>query len=536
MLLFAQENKMVSMAKPIKSKRVIELDSEKAKWYFRDEKNYVNFDLPDYFHFNDLLTIASGILTSNTSRDKLYKKLSNGKNDSPKNYEQVNYTLLGNKDGKFGWRQFQIIHPVLYVDLVNLITNTDNWQIIKNKFKEFNKTCVQCISIPRVSQDGNSHRASQVMHWWEAIEQRSVKMALEYSYVFTTDVANCYPSIYTHSIEWALAQGGREEVKKYRNNSNEPRSPGSVLGAQIDRKIQEMNFGQTNGIPQGSVLMDFIAEIVLGYGDVLLTEILRKEIPPEENFRILRYRDDYRIFVNNPVMGQQILKHLSAVLYGLNMKMNQGKTTENDDIILSSIKSEKLERIATAPVTQHYQKEALRIYQISKKYPNAGIVTKELSLFYDRIFSLKYLKNTDIEVLVAIFCMIALSSPRLINWISAIISHLLSIIGNDTRKKKIVEKIYKKFKDIPNTGFIDIWLQRISAPLGVELSYNDRMTRMALEALPNSSIWECSWLNADVVALLDVAQVSDLDTKIKTGSLPPVIQRREVELFKLNYD
>jgi hypothetical protein len=33
-----------------------------------------------------------------------------------------------------------------------------------------------------------------------------------------------------------------------------------------------MRHGQTNGIPQGSVLMDFIAEMVLGYADTLITK------------------------------------------------------------------------------------------------------------------------------------------------------------------------------------------------------------------------------------------------------------------------
>lgn len=38
-----------------------------------------------------------------------------------------------------------------------------------------------------------------------------------------------------------------------------------------------MQYGQTNGIPQGSVLFDFIAEIVLGYADLLLYEDLQKK-------------------------------------------------------------------------------------------------------------------------------------------------------------------------------------------------------------------------------------------------------------------
>lgn len=40
-----------------------------------------------------------------------------------------------------------------------------------------------------------------------------------------------------------------------------------LLGNMIDTYMQGMQYGQTNGIPQGSVLFDFIAEIVLGYAD-----------------------------------------------------------------------------------------------------------------------------------------------------------------------------------------------------------------------------------------------------------------------------
>jgi len=55
-----------------------------------------------------------------------------------------------------------------------------------------------------------------------------------------------------------------------------------------------MTYGQTNGIPQGSVLMDFIAEIVLGYTDLELShKINQLKI---EDYQIIRYRDDYRIF------------------------------------------------------------------------------------------------------------------------------------------------------------------------------------------------------------------------------------------------
>lgn len=49
------------------------------------------------------------------------------------------------------------------------------------------------------------------------------------------------------------------------------------LGKLIDTYIMGMQYKQTNGIPQGSVLFDFIAEIVLGYADMLLYEDLKKK-------------------------------------------------------------------------------------------------------------------------------------------------------------------------------------------------------------------------------------------------------------------
>lgn len=68
-----------------------------------------------------------------------------------------------------------------------------------------------------------------------------------------------------------------------------------------------MCHGQTNGIPQGSVLMDFLAGMVLGHADHELTEKINKNSITD--YHILRYRDDYRIFVNNPGAGQDIAKY-----------------------------------------------------------------------------------------------------------------------------------------------------------------------------------------------------------------------------------
>lgn len=44
----------------------------------------------------------------------------------------------------------------------------------------------------------------QILEWWETTEQGALWLAQEFPMIVTTDIADCYPSIYTYSIAWAL--------------------------------------------------------------------------------------------------------------------------------------------------------------------------------------------------------------------------------------------------------------------------------------------------------------------------------------------
>ena len=153
-------------------------------------------------------------------------------------------------------------------------------------------------------------------------------MSLDYEYLTNIDISNCYGSIYTHSIPWAIH--GKDKAKKNRKGDN-------LIGNVIDKHLKELSYGQTNGIPQGSVLMDFIAEMVLGYIDCELTKKIKIK-----NYDIIRYRDDYRIFTHNLSDGEQIVKLISEVLIDFGMSLNPNKTKPTDQVIKGSIKPDKL--------------------------------------------------------------------------------------------------------------------------------------------------------------------------------------------------
>ena len=286
-----------------KARSVVQLTSVEARDFFLKHESYFTTDLPPYFRFDWLLAGTFEVLQG--------KQLRELRSRSPREYDRVNHRILANKDGRYAWRPLELIHPAIYVSLVLCMTEPHQWELICNRFRGFhNNSKVSCLSLPVESLTKQKDKASQIHQWWWEVEQKSIELALDYEFIIRTDITDCYSSIYTHSIAWAIHT---KEIAK-----NDRRSE-HLIGNVIDSHIQDMRQGQTNGIPQGPVLMDFIAEIVLGYADEELTREIDALEPSVGEYQIIRYRDDYRIFVNHPQDGERILKCLTEVLIDLGL-------------------------------------------------------------------------------------------------------------------------------------------------------------------------------------------------------------------------
>ena len=503
-------------------KRVTELNHIEAKAFFLKEESYFSFDLPQYFVFQKILEAVEKRLDGKILSD-FYASIttSEGKQISIKPFdcENVNYTLLNNKDGKFAWRPLQLIHPAIYVSLVRKITEENNWQHIIDKFTEFQSNPkIKCQSIPLQSEGEFSDKALAVNQWWLLIEQHSIELALSFEYVLHTDISNCYGSIYTHSIPWALHT--KPIAKADRDKS--------LLGNIIDDHLRNMSYGQTNGIPQGSVLMDFIAEMVLGFADLELSDKLSKTTI--EAYQIIRYRDDYRIFANNPQDAELITKFLAEILIGLGMRLNAQKTIVSNNVVRDSIKPDKLYWIAIQRRTRSIQEHLLLIHELSSKFPNSGSLIKVLTIFFNRIKGVKEYKG-NIEVLISILVDIAYKNPKTYPIASAILSKLLSLIDSVEIQNKILNVIIKKFEKIPNTGHIKIWLQRITIKIDRNRIFDEPLCDKVNDV--SIKIWNSDWLNTEFQELL--AKTTIIDEKV-IETIDTVIDPAEVELFKSDYN
>ena len=494
----------------MKNKTIIELNHDDAKNYFLKHESYCTVDLPKHFTFKKLLEKISFVLTSKKLSD--FCKSAN----EAKKLEKVNYNLFTNKDGEYSWRLLQLIHPVLYVDLVHQITNKSNWEQIQNRFKFFSHESyrISCTSIPIINNNSEkSNKATQIISWKRDTERESIRLALKYKYIFHTDIVDCYGSIYTHSIAWALH--GKGVAKNTRSNKE-------LLGNIIDDILQQMSNGQTNGIPQGSTLMDFISEIVLGYSDSLL-DIELKEV---KDFKIIRYRDDYRVFVNNPEDGKLIIKCLSEVMSKLGMRIHPEKTNFSDDVITSSIKADKMHWISHPKSFKDLQSELLAIRNLANRFPNSGTLVNCLVKFDKKLLNIK---NIDYEVLVTIITDIAYKNPNTYNIAVAIISKLLSHIALEERKIIIIE-IINKFKNIPNTEILHLWLQRIVISDEFNEYSSDIQFTGSLCDYVNSRlskrIWNSDWLQEN-----KLKKVIENESIIGEFPSSAIISNSEINIF-----
>ncbi len=418
------------------------------------------------------------------------------------------------------------MHPALYVSLVTNITQPEHWKLIKQRFRNFaSDSRIQCLSIPVESATREKDKAAQVNRWWTAIEQRSIELSLDYKFMAQTDITACYASIYTHSIAWALHS---RAVAKNKKNCTE------MTGYIVDNHIQDMRQGQTNGIPQGSVLMDLMAELVLGYADSMLMRKLSSGCV--KDFQILRYRDDYRIFVNSSEVGESILKSLSDTMIDLGLRLNPTKTKFTGDVIASSIKPDKLQWNARKQGVRNIRKHLFLINGHSIDHPHSGSIAVALEKYYKAIAKKNKKKDELLESpipLIGIVTDIAYRNPRVYPVCAAIISLLMEAIESKSEKREVMCRIIRKLSDLPNTGHLLIWLQRLSYTFDPAIQYDETLCKVLTHDSTDVEIWNNEWISAR--RLREAMEVSKvIDEKI-LDEMSPMIQLEEFELFTSDY-
>ena len=228
-------------------------------------------------------------------------------------------------------RMFGIPHPIKYAILCEEMKKS--WDKIRQKFDDNTRNDPYKVSRIHIRKpddgtlrDGllsvgyeDTNEASTVI---ESINSSIFKMnakdriedgdpllefAIGKKYIVKTDIAQCFPSVYTHAIAWALV--GKAAAKLNRNNSG--------WFNRFDVACRKMRNGETHGVLIGPHASNVIVEI-------LLTKV--DERMRDKQYIFIRNVDDYTCYTRTHKEAENFLRDLAGELREYDFLINYKKT------------------------------------------------------------------------------------------------------------------------------------------------------------------------------------------------------------------
>jgi hypothetical protein len=300
-------------------------------------------------------------------------------------FQQVHFPKTNLTDRTFG-----IINPKIHSDIAFRIAN--EWDAVVNCiFHNENLVCSYSFPIPlddnKLGEIGGLRSGRMIYEWIEMAENDVASIAFQYKHLITTDIKNFYPSVYTHSIPWALH--GKDYVRNQRCPNNHPnRSNYNLLGNCLDKLFQNANDGCTNGIPIGPAVSDIVSEIVLSGVDRKLSEAL-VNAGIDNDVAIVRFKDDYRILAKKESSGRSTIKFLQSALKEYRLELHDGKT-EFYDLPNGLFRNWRSEYYNINPEKKKdynfegFKEVYLSIIKIDRNNPGCGVIDRFLADLVNR--------------------------------------------------------------------------------------------------------------------------------------------------------
>jgi len=214
-------------------------------------------------------------------------------------FDQVEFRLTRHNSAT---RPLSIPHPLPYSKLCVILD--ENAQNITQ--------AVDIYSNPNsmIKPGYNASGKLVVMDYEDPLEksERLIGHAFGKRFRVTTDITNCFPSIYTHALPWALVGVG--EAKKFQHDN-------SAWFNKIDAGYRGIKRGETQGLGIGPAVSNLGAEIILARIDETLSK----------KYQYFRYIDDYTCWCETHEKAVDFIQDLDALLRSFKLTINTKKTS-----------------------------------------------------------------------------------------------------------------------------------------------------------------------------------------------------------------
>lgn len=203
-------------------------------------------------------------------------------------------------------RSLGIPNPMAYQRLCACLK--ENWDEIKTHFQKQTDGNDHKISRIHIRKKANTRKLFEMNYKnWKTDDSPTPDIMIGKKYVVSADISTCFPSMYTHSLCWALV--GKDYSKEHREES--------CWFNVLDHRCMEIRSGETHGFLIGPHASNLLSEIILTAVDRQLYN---------NGWKYIRNIDDYICYVKTYEEAQRFLTDLSAQLRVFDLPLNHKKT------------------------------------------------------------------------------------------------------------------------------------------------------------------------------------------------------------------
>ena len=201
-------------------------------------------------------------------------------------------------------RQLGIPHPFAYERLCKILMDNWNSHILPYFFVTTgHKYKVSTIHLRKMAETKALFQMNYDNYRTDGSPENDLMIGKRY--LVKTDISTCFPSMYSHSLPWALV--GKDYSKTHKEDSE--------WFNQIDEKTRNCKCGETHGLLIGPHASNLLSEIILRSVDSRLSK-----------YSFLRHIDDYEMYASDETEAKQFLLDLSSELSKYDLLLNHKKT------------------------------------------------------------------------------------------------------------------------------------------------------------------------------------------------------------------
>lgn len=334
-------------------------------------------------------------------------------------------------DDKFTSTYFGVHHPDALHDFLHKLKSLDLKKLLKQSSR------ITSYSLPLPARPNEQDKVRGVSDYLK-LEEDITADAWDFSILIKLDIKHCYPSIYSHSLHWAV--DGYANVR--------PEDPvnltvGAVAqsgeGKHIDRLVSAMHGGITKGIAVGPGASDLVAELLFRVVDEEISlELTKKNIEAIGG----RYKDDYRILVKEKKCESEVIEIVQGAIAKYLLHLNEDKTRTGHpfEILQRDWMVEYHTVMSDTPSNlKQFLWHLSYVADLQEKYPGKRLLAKYLS-------KLRYQpKNIDemhqvASVLLSLSDVFRSTVPFAISYIE----HAAEKIQNHNLEERILNKLLRE--------------------------------------------------------------------------------------------